>query len=631
MTTHLIADPTTTGTAVFPAAPGWLSLSAAMTAEVPAIADRDDLLVTIAPGAGHGHPACLLHDGLIEIDGTHLGTVDPATATPHLISDRARYATVWGLLTHECAHAHHSRWTPPDDADPDAFAAADLLEEPRIEAAQIRRRPADRHWLRASATNLVLNDTKADDPAGSPKMTSHDAARIAALLLGRTDGGILTCTETAPVARAVRAVLGTEKLRKLRALWREAFTVADNDADAMLDLGRRWCEIVGPESTDDGDPEPDDADQPSASPGTTASSPLARAVNAALRNVASAVASTPPPEDPTATAAKTKAAAEATARRSADAARAVFNASESTQGGDEDDGDTATAGTRPPTTAERTAARVLARALSTAGVRDRVATKTTSAVPPGRLRMRGVLAREAQRAAGATPTAEPFTRVIRTAVSTPPLRLGIACDVSGSMWPVTKAVASTAWILANAARHTLVPTDTATVIFGNHVRPITYPGTAPSVITEFPAEDAWENIPTAIDALDGALGLSHPNAARLLVIISDGEYRADPRYEGQKRINRLRASGCAVLWLSTGDNDTPLDGVTVHRLDVHATHNISHTNGDVTAWCPCDWEQRCATRTEADTAAVQHLAATDPGAVAHAVGRAATAALRTAH
>jgi hypothetical protein len=242
--------------------------------------------------------------------------------------------------------------------------------------------------------------------------------------------------------------------------------------------------------------------------------------------------------------------------------------------------------------------------------------------------MRGVLAREAQRAAGATPTAEPFTRLTRTAVPTPPLRLAIACDVSGSMGMVTKGVASTAWILANATRHTPVPADTATVIFGNHVRPITRPGIAPSVITEFAAEDNWENIPTAIDALDGALGLSTPGAARLLVIISDGNFRPEPRHEGQQRLDRLRASGCAVLWLTTGDHNTPLNGATVHRLDVHATHIIDRSDGTSLAWCCCDWEERFAKRTDADAAAQHHLDAADPSVIAHAVGRAATAALR---
>ena len=47
--------------------------------------------------------------------------------------------------------------------------------------------------------------------------------------------------------------------------------------------------------------------------------------------------------------------------------------------------------------------------------------------------MRGALAADAQRAAGAVPTAQPFTRTTRRSVPTPPLRIRIACDVSGSM------------------------------------------------------------------------------------------------------------------------------------------------------------------------------------------------------
>jgi hypothetical protein len=230
-------------------------------------------------------------------------------------------------------------------------------------------------------------------------------------------------------------------------------------------------------------------------------------------------------------------------------------------------GRTAITGSRPPTPAEVAAARRVAAALTTAGHRERVATMTTSATPPGRLRMRGALAADAQRAAGAIPTAEPFTRTIRRPVPTPPLRLGIACDVSGSMRAFAGPVASAAWILARAAHLTPVPATTATVIFGHTVRPVTHPGTTPGHVTEFDATDMWENIPTAIDALDHALALSRPDAARLLVIVSDGQFRPDPRREGQQRLDRLTASGCGVLWLAPGSpGNEPLTGATVHQL-----------------------------------------------------------------
>lgn len=74
MSAHLISDPATaptTATADPATERGWHAASAALTDEVPIIADREDLLVTIAPGAGHGAPACYLPPhATIEVDGT---------------------------------------------------------------------------------------------------------------------------------------------------------------------------------------------------------------------------------------------------------------------------------------------------------------------------------------------------------------------------------------------------------------------------------------------------------------------------------------------------------------------------------------------------------------------------------
>lgn len=545
MTSHLVADPDATGTAIFPARPEWLALSAALADEVSVIADRDDLLVTIAPGAGGGAPACFYPArAVIEVDGAYL-EVDPGTVDPANLSDRARYPVTWGLLTHECAHAKHSLWDVPDGIPAAVADAAMMLEESRIEAAHIRRRPDDRHWLRASATNLVLADF-----AGGAAMSRAGAASAAALVLARADGGLLTSAETAPVADIVEDILGPDTLTELRTLWRKAHDTADDDADTMIDLARRWCEAIG---TDSETPEPGTPGEPS---------PLLEAIGRTLTTVALAVAGETPPEDPTALAAAAEAAEKAASDTAAATARSVFSSRHPRSG----HGSTAIAGTRTPTTAERTAARTLARALSTAGTRERVAVKSTSPLPPGRLRMRGALAVDAQRAAGAMPTAEPFTRTARLTVPTPPLRLGIACDVSGSMLHLRGPVASTAWILAHAGRHATVPVDSATVIFGAHVRPITRPGTVPDDVTEFEARDDQERITRAIDALDGALGLSRPGAARLLVIVSDGHVSGDERPDGQKRVDRLRASGCAVLWLTSRPSDHPFNGVTVHQL-----------------------------------------------------------------
>ena len=73
---------------------------------------------------------------------------------------------------------------------------------------------------------------------------------------------------------------------------------------------------------------------------------------------------------------------------------------------------------------EQAAARRLARALREASAGGRAETVIASAAPPGRLRMRHAVTTDAQRAAGAVPTAKPFTRVERRRVPAPPLAVG---------------------------------------------------------------------------------------------------------------------------------------------------------------------------------------------------------------
>jgi hypothetical protein len=81
------------------------------------------------------------------------------------------------------------------------------------------------------------------------------------------------------------------------------------------------------------------------------------------------------------------------------------------------------------------------------------------------------------------------------------------------------------------------------VIFGRYVRAIHGPGELPAEVTEFLATDNYEQADTAIDALDGALDLARPGAARLLVIVSDGQFRPDPRREAQTQTWNRAGSG----------------------------------------------------------------------------------------
>jgi len=528
-------------------AAAWLAFSAKMTAEVAPVAGRADLTVTVAPGAGRGAAACFLPaTAEIEVNGDHLG-VDPATARPASPADRERYPALWGATVHECAHAAHSRWHAPEGTNAAWAAAATALEESRIEARQVARRPGDRAWLRACTCQIVVRDFAA---ASVPPASPAEAGEAAALILAREDAGILEAAETEPVATAVAAAIGTGKLAQLRQVWREAHATRDDDARGMVRLGRRWCRILGIEPD-----QPAPKTDPSQAGGPP--SPVAGAVGEAAARVAAASAAEfapPPPFPPGAAEARE---AENSARRTAgNAASQVFAR-------DPADGSGGTSGiTREPAEAEQAAARRLARALREASAGGRAETVIASATPPGRLRMRQAVAADAQRAAGALPTARPFTRTQRRRVPAPPLAVGVACDVSGSMSGFTGPVASTAWILARATA-SLPAARTATVTYGRQVRPVTWPGAVPARVAEFTATDRYEDFTTAIAALDGALGLAVPGSTRILVIVSDGRYKGTQHADGQKLITRLAASGCQVIWIAPGDTANTMTGARV--------------------------------------------------------------------
>ena len=358
----------------------WLAFSAKMTAQVAPVADRADLTVTVAPGAGRGAPACFIPAAAeIEVNAACLG-VDPATADPASPADRERYPALWGATVHECAHAAHSRWRAHQGTDAAWSAAATALEESRIEGRQVARRPGDRAWLRACTCQIVVGDFAA---AAAPPASAAQAGSAAALILAREDAGILEAAEAEPVAKAVAMVIGEEKLGQLRQVWRESHRTRDDDARGMVRLGRRWCRILGVQP---------DQPAPKADPSEAGGppSPVASAVGEATARVedASTAEFAPPPPFPPGAAEARE--AEKKARRAAgDASARVFAR-------DPGDGSGGTTGvTREPTADEQAAARWLARALREASAGGRAETVIASATPPGRLRMRHAVTADA--------------------------------------------------------------------------------------------------------------------------------------------------------------------------------------------------------------------------------------------
>lgn len=529
----------------------WLKVSAELTDVLPELCCRDDLLVKAVAGTCIGAPALFTPaTATVEIDRALFAGIDPESIRPFLSNDCYRYPSAWGALVHEAAHAEHSTWTPADAAGhpSNAVAAAVLLEESRIEAAHLAGRPDDRLWLRAGTTTIVWPELS---PSGID--CREAAARAAALVLARVDAGILTADEVAPLRTAAETTLGAEVVAQLERLWQAAHAVDDGDRQQMLNLGEAWCRALG---IDPGAVAPT---IPAPEHGAADPSPAGFPVPPGLRDLASgasmvraAVEADIAAEVADEAQAATRAAAEHVRQIKGErAAKKVFGPSR------------AKIRTRPPTAAERGAAAALAKQLRAAAYRDRAATKTAAELPPGRLRMRGAMVRDAQQAAGAIPTAKPFTQTIRRTVQHPPLRVGIAVDTSGSMSCVEEPLASAAWILATAVTAADPASTTATVGYGNiRLKAYTGPCQTPTGVPVIRTGGGDERFCEAVDALDAALGLTRPGAARLLVVVSDGQYYADERRNGAARVKRLTATGCAVLWLTLTHRSNVLGGAT---------------------------------------------------------------------
>jgi hypothetical protein len=535
-----------------------LRISAELGERLPELSGRKDVIVTCEPGTRSGAPAAFFPDlATLEIDSKVFAPLNPPTIRPAVVGDEERYPVAWGALVHEAAHAAHSKWRiPPPLRGTAVDEAGQVLEESRAECAHLARRPEDRRYLRACVSSLVLADINTHAPANR-----WQAAQAAGLILARRDAGILDDDEVAPLKAAVTTILGEDLLTTLADIWTAAHRTGDEDAAAMLAHARAWCQVLGAaeEHPPPGAPDPDCGQ-------------LAEAIEAAVAKVDENEAVVAAVDAAHRARKQERAAQAAQGKQAVRTAEKVF-----TPGGRPHTpagrgqgrrGKSPVTGTRLPTGAEKAAAGQLARGLRAAAYRERTVTVTASASPPGRLSMRGALARDAQRAAGATPTAQPWITTQRRHTPSPPLRVGIAVDVSGSMGAATGPIASAAWIVAKATALTDPDSRSATVAYDYRVTAITAPGHVPTRVTEFDAEGFGHSLDAAIDALQVGLELDRPGRGRLLVIVSDGYYAPAEAARAAARITALNKTGCAVLWLDFEDDSLPLPGTAlVHLTD----------------------------------------------------------------
>jgi Mg-chelatase subunit ChlD len=501
----------------------WAEWNKAWTKHARRHADRADLIVVVAPGAGGGAPACFYPDlQRIEVDARYLGG-KPDVADPRRAVHKQSVPTGYGLLVHEAAHAAHSRWTIPPGTPPVVAEVADLLEESRAEGRQRHRRRGDRRWLRHTVTTLLV-------PAKVDVDDAWHAGKLAGLLLARVDARIITAKETRAVRVAVTSILGKRRVQRLKEIWKDAHACEDTDADTMIDLAWRWCQTIGI----------DPYRQPNA-PTPDAGQFAGRLAAALTDYLAAAIGTTP--------GALTD--LRLTHRHAAPAAWTR----------------------RDPTTDEIAAARRLGRRLQHARTQHREQATAPSLVPPGRLRARQAITADAQTAAGLIPTAQQWQRRSTQPPMKPTLLLAVLVDISGSMGAYARQLSSAGWILANGARRS--DAITTTIAFDDTATLLIAPRTRPTQVLQMRARGGTSGFCDAVKLADQLLDLRRRNTLRMVAVVSDGDL-PDPA-AAQRLITALHRAGCAVLWLRPKDmaGDTYTDTTTIEVADpVHAVGEV---------------------------------------------------------
>lgn len=580
------------------ASPDMLRLSAEVGEMVRDFSGRDDLAARVGKGE-EGMPAARYIPAIAEIEvstDAALPGVDISTVSVVTPAARAEHPAFIGAVAHEASHSVHTFFPEGQGMTGVEWKVWTWLEESRCELNHITRRPTDRSFIRACINDIVKATFKPDESDNS----AWQAACAAALLLARVDSGVLTDDDVEEVREMVIETLGTDTLDELRVAWASNFATADDDPAGQAECARAFAAAIEPQVRKEQDeelerleelfkrlfeamtehgchaePKPGeggdagesdkDIDSDGHDAGETDHQEFTghgKSLPGAVLRAAEAAAEDEKREigeivwERTRDAVADKADADARAQAAKDVVNARSVAARTFTRGAEGtpsfpDRQRAIIGTRNATPEERVAANVIGRALDAAKYRDRARTTVSSLVPPGRLRGRAAVAAAADRSMGRATAAQPWKRAVRRHTDETTLTVGIMSDVSGSMGSLTAPLASASWIMATAGHR--VQANVASVVFGDSVTPIVYPGKAPAQVTQFSAHGGSEAFKSGFLALEGALGLLSGSGARLLVVASDNHLvnSVDSQFRTAV-LPKLLAAGVGVLWVSWG-------------------------------------------------------------------------------
>lgn len=467
------------------------------------------------------------------------------------------YPQATGAIFHEACHARFSRYSLiplADELNDHEFEALKALEETRCEGWGVRAFPDNRVFLRYSALDLALAEAN-DHLAGMDSVRS--AAYLSALALARVDCGVLETIDTFAVREAIIRVLGEDTLEKLRSVWLRFQAHGDHSNSApLVELAREWEQIVRAACIEQGqDPDKGQGGSGEMGFGDEMGEALGELLEALADDMERSTISAQNEMNEQQTAEEWKQEVEVRAsaakqqQQNRQTAAKIFDkirigSEPSTTSGSR------MVERRKPTSKERAAAVKIGSALEKAKYRDRDVTTIRTAEPAGRLRARSLIQGKAYEARGVRQPVEAWSKKVRKQTDEPTLSLGVMVDISGSMGSAMNPMASTAWIMSEAVRR--VAGRAAMVYYGSDVFPTLKAGQHLSEVEVYTAPDSTEKFGTAFEALDGALNLLNGEGARILVVVSDGQYTNEEVKKAKGWLRECQRNGVAVLWIGYG-------------------------------------------------------------------------------
>ena len=406
--------------------------------------------------------------------------------------------------------------------------------------------PNARPFLRACAMEIVIGDIKEDMEKQTP---TKSLTNLIGLVHARIDAGILEAHEVAVVMDLVENQIPSHVIEQLRTIARSAqMHELHADASNLYPLAIEWArivrELVKENGEEEGENQMGEALKKMISEVMDAMEEAKDEISATnFGDLADQEQNEDMKEE---VQGKADEAKEQNENR--EIANEVFSKS---SGAGASKTNSRLLEARTPNSDELIAAVTIGQWLEKAKYRERDEHEIASILPPGRLRTRAIVQNAALKSRGVNQRVEAFRRTVRKHTDDPTLHVGVMVDISGSMGSAMQPMATTAWVMAEAVNR--IQGECAMVYFGNDVFPTLKAGQRLPQVSVYSAMDGTEKFGKAFSALDGALNLIHGNGARLLVIVSDGQYTTDETRKAREVVAKCKEAGVAILWLPFDD------------------------------------------------------------------------------